>query len=97
MYIGPLYVGPPAEAIPYTRSPPLQRRTGRRAWRIGGNGWSNWPPGRSNEPMLLDALTAGKKVLRINHVPHDGGGVDAAMDFLSAKGGHEVAAIPDGD
>jgi alanine-glyoxylate transaminase / serine-glyoxylate transaminase / serine-pyruvate transaminase len=86
-----------AEAIRYTLSPPLQHRTGRRAWRIGGKVCRIGRLGDLNEPMLLGALTAGKIALRTNHAPHDGGNVYAAMDVLSAQNGREVAAIPDGD
>jgi alanine-glyoxylate transaminase/serine-glyoxylate transaminase/serine-pyruvate transaminase len=39
--------------------------------------------GDLNEPMLLGALTAVEMALRINHVPHGRGGVDAAMEYLA--------------
>jgi len=32
---------------------------------------------------VLGALSAVEMSLRINHVPHGRGGVDAAMDFLA--------------
>jgi alanine-glyoxylate transaminase / serine-glyoxylate transaminase / serine-pyruvate transaminase len=40
--------------------------------------------GDLNEPMLMGALTAVEMALRINHIPHGRGGVDAAMDFLAS-------------
>jgi alanine-glyoxylate transaminase/serine-glyoxylate transaminase/serine-pyruvate transaminase len=40
--------------------------------------------GDLNEPMLLGALAAVEMALRINHIPHGRGGVDAAMDYLAA-------------
>jgi hypothetical protein len=33
--------------------------------------------------MLLGALAAVEMALRINHIPHGQGGVEAAMDFLA--------------
>jgi alanine-glyoxylate transaminase/serine-glyoxylate transaminase/serine-pyruvate transaminase len=39
--------------------------------------------GDLNEPMVLGALSAVEMSLRINHVPHGKGGVDAAMDYLA--------------
>ena len=39
--------------------------------------------GDLNEPMLLGALTAVEMAMRIEHIPHANGGVEAAMAFLS--------------
>ena len=39
--------------------------------------------GDLNEPMILGTLGALEMSLRINHVPHGKGGVDAAMDWLA--------------
>ena len=40
--------------------------------------------GDLNEPMILGTLGAVEMSLRINEVPHERGGVDAAMDYLAA-------------
>ena len=40
--------------------------------------------GDLNEPMLLGALSAVEMSLRIEHIPHGRGGVEAAMDYLAA-------------
>jgi alanine-glyoxylate transaminase/serine-glyoxylate transaminase/serine-pyruvate transaminase len=39
--------------------------------------------GDLNEPMLLGALAAIEMGMRIDHVPHGRGGVEAAMSFLA--------------
>jgi alanine-glyoxylate transaminase/serine-glyoxylate transaminase/serine-pyruvate transaminase len=39
--------------------------------------------GDLNEPMLLGALTAVEMAMRIEHIPHANGGVEAAMAYLS--------------
>lgn len=39
--------------------------------------------GDLNEPMLLGALTAVEMAMRIEHVPHANGGIEAAMAYLS--------------
>ena len=43
--------------------------------------------GDLNEPMLLGALTAVEMALRIEHVPHGRGGVEAAMAYLAGESG----------
>jgi alanine-glyoxylate transaminase/serine-glyoxylate transaminase/serine-pyruvate transaminase len=51
--------------------------------KLGGRVFRIGHLGDLNEPMLLGALAAVEMSLRINGVPHGGGGVDAAMAFLA--------------
>ncbi|HEY8289903.1 MAG TPA: aminotransferase class V-fold PLP-dependent enzyme [Acetobacteraceae bacterium] len=51
--------------------------------KLGGKIFRIGHLGDLNEPMLLGALSAVEMALRINHVPHGRGGVDAAMDYLA--------------
>jgi alanine-glyoxylate transaminase/serine-glyoxylate transaminase/serine-pyruvate transaminase len=39
--------------------------------------------GDLNEPMVLGVLGAVELSLRLNHVPHGKGGVEAAMDYFA--------------
>ena len=52
--------------------------------RLGGQVFRIGHLGDLNEPMLLGALAAVEMSLRLCGVPHGRGGVDAAMDYLSA-------------
>ena len=51
---------------------------------LGGKVFRIGHLGDLNEPMLLGAIAAVEMALRINNVPHGRGGVDAAMEALSA-------------
>ena len=52
--------------------------------RLGGKVFRIGHLGDLNEPMILGTLAAVEMSLRSNAVPHGGGGVEAAMEFLAA-------------
>ncbi|HUN39347.1 MAG TPA: aminotransferase class V-fold PLP-dependent enzyme [Acetobacteraceae bacterium] len=54
--------------------------------KLGGKIFRIGHLGDLNEPMLLGALTAVEMALRIEHVPHGRGGVEAAMTYLAGEG-----------
>lgn len=53
--------------------------------KLGGKVFRIGHLGDLNEPMLLGALTAVEMALRIEHIPHGRGGVEAAMAYLSGE------------
>jgi alanine-glyoxylate transaminase/serine-glyoxylate transaminase/serine-pyruvate transaminase len=53
--------------------------------KLNGNVFRIGHLGDLNEPMLLGALGAVEMSLRLNKVPHEPGGVDAAMEWLAAQ------------
>jgi len=55
--------------------------------RLGGKIFRIGHLGDLNEPMLLGALTAVEMALRIEHIPHGRGGVEAAMAYLAGETG----------
>ena len=54
--------------------------------KLGGKIFRIGHLGDLNEPMLLGALTAVEMALRIEHIPHGRGGVEAAMAYLAGDG-----------
>jgi alanine-glyoxylate transaminase/serine-glyoxylate transaminase/serine-pyruvate transaminase len=76
--------GHDAEAIRYTARYRFNVSLGGGLGALNGKVFRIGHLGDLNEPMLLGALTAVEMALRINNVPHARGGVDAAMDYLSA-------------
>ena len=54
--------------------------------KLGGKIFRIGHLGDLNEPMLLGALTAIEMALRIEHIPHGRGGVEAAMAYLAGEG-----------
>jgi alanine-glyoxylate transaminase / serine-glyoxylate transaminase / serine-pyruvate transaminase len=53
--------------------------------KLGGKIFRIGHLGDLNEPMLLGALTAVEMALRIEHIPHGRGGVEAAMAYLAGE------------
>jgi alanine-glyoxylate transaminase/serine-glyoxylate transaminase/serine-pyruvate transaminase len=53
--------------------------------KLGGKIFRIGHLGDLNEPMLLGALTAVEMALRIEHIPHARGGVEAAMAYLAGE------------
>lgn len=53
--------------------------------RLGGKIFRIGHLGDLNEPMLLGALTSVEMALRIEHIPHGRGGVEAAMAYLAGE------------
>jgi alanine-glyoxylate transaminase/serine-glyoxylate transaminase/serine-pyruvate transaminase len=76
--------GHDAEAIRRTTRERFNVSLGGGLGKLGGKVFRIGHLGDLNEPMVLGALTAVEMALRINHVPHGKGGVDAAMDYLAA-------------
>jgi alanine-glyoxylate transaminase / serine-glyoxylate transaminase / serine-pyruvate transaminase len=75
--------GHDAESIRRTTRHKFNVSLGGGLGKLGGRVFRIGHLGDLNEPMMLGALTAVEMALRINHVPHGKGGVDAAMDYLS--------------
>jgi alanine-glyoxylate transaminase/serine-glyoxylate transaminase/serine-pyruvate transaminase len=76
--------GHDAEAIRRTTRQRFNVSLGGGLGKLGGRVFRIGHLGDLNEPMVLGALSAVEMALRINNVPHGKGGVDAAMDYLSA-------------
>ena len=72
-----------ADAVRKTALDRFNVSTGGGLGRLGGQVLRIGHLGDLNEPMVLGTLGAVEMSLRINHVPHGRGGVDAAMDWLS--------------
>jgi alanine-glyoxylate transaminase/serine-glyoxylate transaminase/serine-pyruvate transaminase len=75
--------GHDAEAVRRTTREQFNVSLGGGLGKLGGRVFRIGHLGDLNEPMVLGALSAVEMSLRINHVPHGRGGVDAAMDYLA--------------
>ena len=75
--------GHDAEAVRATARNRFNVSLGGGLGKLGGRVFRIGHLGDLNEPMILGTLGAVELSLRLNHVPHGKGGVDAAMDWLA--------------
>ncbi len=75
--------GHDAEAVRRTALDRFNVSLGGGLGKLGGHVFRIGHLGDLNEPMVLGTLGAVELSLRVQHVPHGGGGVDAAMDRLA--------------
>ncbi len=75
--------GHDAEAIRRTTRHRFNVSLGGGLGKLGGKVFRIGHLGDLNEPMVMGALGAVEMGLRMNHIPHGKGGVEAAMDYLA--------------